>query len=259
MHLLNRITNKMKLPTKRFSVVPLMIVILTGDLILQPRNQDRVNAAREKHQSQIDLLFDSLGVEYPPEKVLITAYKKEQILQLWVESKDRAEFLKAREYKFTAFSGKLGPKRKRGDLQIPEGFYHITRFNPRSQFHLSLRINYPNASDKILGSRRDPGGDILIHGEAVTIGCIPIGNEAIEELYLICLDTKNQGQNKIMVYIFPCQMDSLNMDSLKMIAGEDTGLWSFWQNLKQGYDIFMKNKQILKFHVNDKGKYLYDL
>lgn len=84
---------------------------------------------------------------------------------------------------------------------------------------MSLRINYPNASDRILGSKINPGGDILIHGEAVTIGCIPVGNPGIEELYLICLDTKNHRHNRIPVYIFPCQMDSANMDSLKKIAG----------------------------------------
>ncbi len=238
-----------------FAIVFISLIITNS---ASENRADHVREAREKHQLQIDSLFDSLDVEYPPEKVLITAYKKEQILQLWVKSKHQTEFLKAREYEFTAFSGKLGPKRKRGDTQIPEGFYHVTRFNPRSQFHMSLRLNYPNASDRILGDRIDPGGDILIHGEAVTIGCIPIGNAGIEELYLICLDTKNHGHNRILVYIFPCQMDSANMDTLKRIAGKDTILWTFWQNLKDGYDIFVKNKKIIEFRVDDKGKYSYD-
>ncbi len=219
---------------------------------------DRVSEARKKHQSQIDSQFDSLGIEYPPEQVLITAYKKEQILQLWAKSKYDSIFLLAQEYKFTAYCGALGPKRKRGDLQIPEGFYHINCFNPRSRFHLAMGINYPNASDRILGSKRDPGGDIAIHGSAVTIGCIPIGDEAIEELYIICYDTKFRNQRKIPVFIFPCQMDSANMVMLKQFAGEDTTLLKFWNNLKQGYDIFMKQKNPVKFYVNRKGEYIYE-
>lgn len=229
-----------------------------SELLSQSNNQDRVSVARKKHQHQIESLFDSLGVEYPPENLLITVYKKEQILQLWVKPQRQEEFLKAREYRFTAFSGKLGPKRRQGDLQIPEGFYHITRFNSRSQFHLSLKINYPNTSDRILGDKGRSGGDILIHGEAVTIGCIPIGNEAIEELYLICFDKENQRQNKILVYIFPCKMDSSNMDTLIQIAGVDRVLWSFWQNLKDGYDRFVRHRNLFGFRVDNKGRYVYE-
>lgn len=241
----------------RYVVAVLFIVIKTL-VDAQVISKDRVIEARRNHKLRIDSLFCNLNLEYPPERVLIVAYKLEQQLQLWAKSKNQAEFLLAKKYAFTNFCGKLGPKRKQGDLQIPEGFYHITRFNPFSQFHLSLRINYPNASDRILSDKTRPGGDILIHGEAVTIGCIPIGNESIEEVYLICLDTKNSGQTKIPVYIFPCLMDSVNMDTLKKIAGEDTVLWAFWQNLKQGYDIFMKDKKIFEFSVDNKGRYIYE-
>ncbi|MGQ9665517.1 MAG: L,D-transpeptidase family protein [bacterium] len=219
---------------------------------------DSVSEARKNCGPTIDSLFDSLGIEYPPEQVLIVAYKDAQVLQLWAKPQNGDTFLPVREYKFTAYCGTLGPKRKRGDLQIPEGFYHINCFNPRSRFHLALGINYPNASDRILGSKQDPGGDIAIHGSTVTIGCIPIGDKAIEEVYIICMDTKSRTERKIPVYIFPCLMDSTNMIMLKEIADEDTILSSFWTNLKKGYDIFIKQKTPIKFSVNRRGEYIYE-
>ncbi|GAI32233.1 unnamed protein product [marine sediment metagenome] len=182
--------------------------ILFGQNIFkeQQNRYTRVRQARENREKYIDSLFNSLDINYPPKNILIVAYKKEQILQLWALSKSLKVFTFVKEYIITATSGTLGPKRKQGDLQIPEGFYYINHFNPFSNFHLSMKINYPNKSDNILGVKRNLGGEIRIHGSAVTIGCIPIGDEAIEELYIICVDTKSAGQKDIPVYIFPCKM-----------------------------------------------------
>ncbi len=218
---------------------------------------ERVRQARENRESQIDSLFDNLHIDYPPYKIVVVAYKSERMLELWAESRDLRPFKLVKKYKFTAFCGDLGPKRRRGDLQIPEGFYRINHFNPFSNFHLSMKVNYPNRSDSILGYRANLGGEIRIHGSFVTIGCIPIGDEAIEELYIICVDTKSAGQKDIPVYIFPKRMDSLGMVALSEIAGEDTALLSFWQNLKQGYDIFDVTHQELGFNVNESGKYIF--
>jgi len=217
----------------------------------------RVQQARENREKYIDSLFNSLDINYPPKNIMIVAYKKEQISQLWAPSKNHETFTFVKEYTFTATSGTLGPKRKQGDMQIPEGFYHITHFNPFSNFHLSMKINYPNKSDSILGVKRNLGGEIRIHGSAVTIGCIPIGDETIEELYIICVDTKSAGQKDIPVYIFPCKMGYNNMMILKQNARNDTTLMSFWQNLKQGYDIFLRTHQELEFQVDIAGKYVF--
>jgi len=217
----------------------------------------RVRQARENRESQIDSLFDRLNINYPPHEIIIVAYKNERILELWAKSENLGAFKLVKKYKFTAFCGSLGPKRKRGDLQIPEGFYHIDHFNPLSNFHLSMKINYPNRSDTILGYRTNLGGEIRIHGSFVTIGCIPIGDEAIEELYIVGVDTKSAGQENIPVYIFPLRMDSLSMATLSEIASEDAVLLSFWQNLKQGYDIFEMTHQKLIFNVNEKGRYVF--
>ncbi|MBR4615676.1 MAG: hypothetical protein IKO55_08730, partial [Kiritimatiellae bacterium] len=53
-----------------------------------------------------------------------------------------------RIYPMTAFSGSLGPKLREGDGQIPEGIYGIGYLNPNSSYYLSLKVTYPNASDR---------------------------------------------------------------------------------------------------------------
>ena len=102
-------------------------------------------------------LFEKQGYEYPPQNIYLRIFKDEQILEVWTKRDVDKTYKKVCDYEFCATSGKLGPKRQEGDLQIPEGFYYIDRFNPNSNFFLSLGINYPNKSDKILGVKRQFG------------------------------------------------------------------------------------------------------
>ena len=216
----------------------------------------RVHQARDNRGSTIDSLFNAAGVKYPPRQILLCVFKEERSLQLWAKPDSQESFQLVKDYPFTAFSGILGPKRRQGDLQIPEGFYEISHFYPESPFHLALLVSYPNASDWVLGYRPSLGGDICIHGNAVTIGCIPIGDAVIEELYVICVDQKSAGHS-IPAYIFPRAMDSLGMVELKVAAADDIKLFAFWENLKQGYDRFSNSFQELKFWVNNKGRYIF--
>ena len=103
-------------------------------------------------------------------------------------------------------SGILGPKRQEDDWQIPEGFYHIDRFQPDSKFYISLGIGYPNTSDKILGVKDNLGCDIFIHGGCATVGCIPITDDQIKELYLVALETQSNSERRIPVHIFPARL-----------------------------------------------------
>lgn len=131
------------------------------------------------------LLADSDFIIYP-KKLTLIGLKNEQLLEVWGELKGKQIHIVT--YPFTAFSGQLGPKFKEGDRQIPEGIYGISYLNPNSKFHLSMRVTYPNAFDKKMArleKRTNLGGDIMIHGKDKTIGCIPIGDDAIEELYFL--------------------------------------------------------------------------
>ena len=136
-----------------------------------------------------------------PTKLLLVALKEERKLKVYGEQGEAYKLLKT--YDFTAFSGKLGPKLKEGDRQIPEGIYQIEYLNPNSSYYLSMKVNYPNDFDKqkgIVDRRTNLGSDIFIHGRSVTIGCIPIGDEAIEEVFFLSAKAIGRG---IKVIISP--------------------------------------------------------
>src|SRR5207244_1746866 len=129
----------------------------------------RVKVAFAEKESSIKELFKQKGVAYPPKRIFIRAFKREQILELWAGEADGDKYQLLKEYRICAGSGVLGPKRKEGDRQVPEGFYSIDVFNPTSNYYLSMRVDYPNQSDRILGGKNRLGGDIFIHGNCVTI------------------------------------------------------------------------------------------
>jgi murein L,D-transpeptidase YafK len=159
-----------------------------------------------------------------------------------------------KKYPICFISGKLGPKRQEGDLQVPEGFYHINDFNPHSKYHLSLGVSYPNQSDKILSPFKNLGGQIYIHGDCVSTGCIAIGNKNIEELYEIC----NQNKNRIEVHIFPIDFRNENsVNHLNDLTSKDGSLFLFEYNLKQGFDYFEKNKKLPSIDVDSLGFYRF--
>lgn len=111
-----------------------------------------------------------------------------------------------KSYPFTGFSGGLGPKLREGDGQIPEGVYAIEYLNPNSQFHLSVKLDYPNLFDKAKGradGRDRLGLDIFIHGGSATIGCIPIGDAGIEEVFLMVSEV---GINNVTAIVSPYDM-----------------------------------------------------
>jgi murein L,D-transpeptidase YafK len=151
----------------------------------------------------------------------------------------------------------LGPKRCQGDYQVPEGFYKVNVFNPYSNFHLSLGVSYPNASDKIFACKRDPGGAIMIHGNCVTIGCIPITDDKICELYVLCVEAKNSGQKEIPIHLFPARLTTANLLRIKS-AQENTTIRVFWDNLQTGYNWFETNRKLPKVTVDAKGKYIFN-
>ncbi|WP_245595613.1 L,D-transpeptidase family protein [Ferrimonas kyonanensis] len=120
-----------------------------------------------------------------PQQLLLLAIKQSYRLELWGSDAD-GHWTRLRTYPIMAFSGGPGPKLLEGDLQVPEGVYRPVAFNPNSRYHLSLKLNYPNAFDRRMAlndGRRDPGSNIFIHGQEASSGCLAMGNTVIEELY----------------------------------------------------------------------------
>lgn len=87
-----------------------------------------------------------------------------------------------------ATSGGPGPKLREGDRQVPEGVYRVSGLNPNSSYHLSIKLNYPNSWDRQRAKedgRENPGSNIFIHGKNVSIGCLAMGDPAIEKLFYL--------------------------------------------------------------------------
>ena len=163
---------------------------------------DRLTEFSEVVHARIQPRFREIGIAYPPKKLILVGLKQERQLELWV-SDGSPDFRFLKSYPILAASGTLGPKLKEGDGQVPEGLYQIESLNPNSRFHLALRVNYPNAQDEARArhdGRADLGSDIMIHGSAVSIGCLAMGDQAAEDLFVLAAET---GIKNISVLLAP--------------------------------------------------------
>ena len=179
--------------------------------------------------------------------VFIRAFKEERELELYLESKSTGKFELFRTYPIAAASGKLGPKLAEGDRQVPEGFYfsRASDMNPNSSFHLSFNVNYPNAYDR---AHERTGSFIMIHGSNVSVGCLAMTDEKIEEIYTLCQAAFDNRQPFFRVHIFP-----FRMTPERMAEATASPHLPFWENLKTGYDLFEKNKIPPEVKVRDKA------
>lgn len=173
-------------------------------LISQVKGRETVESVASQIQTEVwNRLQPNLNAagykQGYPRKIILVAFKEQQQLQVYANDNNEIKLIK--EYPFTAYSGKLGPKLQQGDRQIPEGIYQVAYLNPNSSYHLSIKVNYPNAFDKAktkFSNDADMGGDIFIHGKAATIGCIPIGDQAIEEVFMLTKHAFNSGVKVII-------------------------------------------------------------
>lgn len=209
--------------------------------------------AYDEKESIVKEYFLKKNLDYSGFELFIRAFKKEGKLEAWVRDKKSDTYTLLQTYAFCSSSGTAGPKRKEGDLQIPEGIYRVSHFNPESNFHLSLGVSYPNESDKIFGDKQHPGGAIYIHGNCVTIGCIPITDDKIKELYILAVEARNAGQKNIPIHIFPGRLDE---NGLKELVREFSQHEKFWENLQPVYLDFEKNRKIRRITVSQLGEYL---
>lgn len=215
----------------------------------------KVRKAYLNKAEKIRKLFAKKQIPYPPSQIFLRAFKKEKTVEIWAWKNDRFALLTT--YSICHIPGKMGPKRRQGDLHTPEGFYSISQFNPASQYHLSLKIDYPNRSDRIQGSK-NPGGDIFLHGGCGSRGCISLTDGKVEELYLIAMEAQDQGQRAIPIHIFPARLDKREMKRLQKQHRREKELIEFWESLQKGYQHFEKNKTLFKIFVNADGVYQID-
>lgn len=146
--------------------------------------------------------FARAGVPYPPHDVTLLAMKNSGELVIYAAGPDGA-LRRVRRMLIVALSGVAGPKLREGDGQVPEGFYGVESLNPDSLYHLALRVNYPSDEDRARARedhRDELGGDIMIHGSSASVGCLAMGDEGAEDLFVLAADT---GVDRVRVWIVP--------------------------------------------------------
>jgi hypothetical protein len=192
----------------RSLLLTLSILVLTPSYSMAPKiNWDNaVDSAVRKYglrtEPELVKLFAKSHVTYPPKYIALLAFKKERRMELWAKHSNTS-WHHIHTYSLTAFSGRLGPKLKEKDGQIPEGIYRLITFNPFSSMHLSMMIDYPNHFDRLQASkdgRRKLGNNIFLHGRSLSAGCLAVGDQAIDQLFLL---TRRVGLGHVKVIIAP--------------------------------------------------------
>ena len=170
--------------------------------------------------------------------VFIRIFKESRELEVWVREPLKKTFKRFKTYRIVNWGGgSLGPKVKQGDGQAPEGFYHVgrSRMKPDSKYHLAFNLGYPNTYDR---AHRRTGKYLMVHGNKVSIGCYAMTDAWIEEIYTLTDAALRRGQAYFRVHAFPFRMTPERMEKAR-----SSRWFSFWQNLKTGYDWF-EEKQI---------------
>jgi murein L,D-transpeptidase YafK len=186
----------------------------------------------------------------PSSPTVIRTYKKEAELEVW-KMKSNGEYALLKTYPMCRWSGQLGPKKREGDMQVPEGFYSIApgQMNPNSHYYLAFNVGYPNAYDRALGRT---GGNVMVHGVCSSAGCFSMTDEQVADIYAIARDSFAGGQREIQLQSYPFHMTAENMAKFRLDPNID-----FWKNLKDGSDHFEVTKNEPSVLVCGK-RYVFD-
>lgn len=182
--------------------------------------------------------------------VLVRIFKQESELEVWKRT-PTGKFVMLKTYPICRWSGDLGPKKKIGDRRAPEGFYTVNahQLNPNSKYYLSFDLGFPNRLDAAQGYTGDA---LMVHGACSSQGCYAMTDEAMSEIYPVVRDALKNGQPGFQVQAYPFRMTPKNMASHR-----DHPDFAYWQNIKQGYDIFEVTKRQPKVSYCG-GKYVFD-
>jgi murein L,D-transpeptidase YafK len=182
--------------------------------------------------------------------ILVRLFKEESELEVWKKNRD-GEFALLKTYPICKWSGDLGPKKKEGDRQAPEGFYTITpgQMNPASNYFLAFNTGYPNAYDRSWGYT---GSELMVHGDCSSRGCYAMTDEQIQEIYALGRESFFGGQRSFQLQAFPFRMTALNMAKHR-----NNPNFAFWKMIKEGYDHFEASRQEPKVAVCER-RYVFD-
>ncbi len=164
-------------------------------------------------------------------QIFVRIFKEESELEIW-KARDDGRYYHFKTYPICTWSGDLGPKVRQGDKQAPEGFYTVTKrqMNPKSSYHLSFNLGFPNAYDRAHGRT---GDFLMVHGNCTSAGCYAMTDGLVEEIYALARDQFDAGHESFEVHAFPFRMTDANM-----ARHRGSPHYRFWQTLKEGYDHF---------------------
>jgi murein L,D-transpeptidase YafK len=216
----------------------------------------KVRHAVKNKEAVVRAMVKSSGLPYPPRRIFLRAFKRDMELEVWAQGKKGAAYTLLKTYDICAAAGALGPKRRAGDHQVPEGFYRISAINRYTRYHLGLTVSYPNASDKILGRKGALGSEIMVHGDCASIGCLAMTNPGIEEIYLLAARTYQGGGRHIPLHIFPTRLDLEGYAWLISAHPDRPALHRFWRGLQPGFLFFERHRKLPRIRVDKKGRYL---
>ncbi|MFY7786283.1 MAG: L,D-transpeptidase family protein [Thermoflexibacteraceae bacterium] len=236
-----------------FSIYSLNCFAQNKDLLTTQLKNSRVKTAQKEADGVLKALFANKNLPYPAEKVFMRVFKAESELELWAENPKNQQYVLVKTFPICFMSGTLGAKYEQGDFQVPEGFYEITYFNAQSNYYLSMLVNYPNQYDLFY---KKTGGAICIHGACASIGCMPLEDDPVKEVYWLALQAYSKG-NKVPVHIFPTKLNNKNWEKLYKDFENDTQKINFWKELQAGYDYFETKHQLPNIKVI-KGKYVLE-
>lgn len=215
-------------------------------------NYTRVREAYAAKAKIVDKTLAAHTISRDSLRIYLRAFKTEKILELWAKNSCDSAFTLVKEFTICDLSGDVGAKRRVRDLQVPEGFYHIAGLNPYSKYYLSMKVNYPNASDSIRGVRGHLGNNIFLHGSCVSSGCLAMTDDRIRELFVYCIEAYNAGQEEISLTIFPAKLNDATYAKMVTRYSKYKDDVKLWGDLKKSYDLFIQSK------VPPKVKFLPD-
>jgi murein L,D-transpeptidase YafK len=228
-------------------IAAVLLQPITGRTLLNAIDANAATRAGDAAQRVTPALqrdLRPLGLEFGA-AVFVRIFKREGELELWMAGRDGGYRL-FRTYPICRYSGELGPKRRQGDNQAPEGFYRVARgqLNPASRYHLAFNLGYPNAYERAHGYT---GDFLMVHGSCVSIGCYAMGDTAIEEIYTLADAALRAGQPAFEVHAFPFRLDDA------ALAAERASPWfDFWSELKPGYDAFERARRPPRVDVRNR-------
>jgi murein L,D-transpeptidase YafK len=240
-----------------------------NDLYLKLKIGDSLNQVllnkyiNSKNKQQLPYLVRKNLLDYEDMDILFVVYKSELEFQVWAKKKfEKSSYTLIKSFPITDPKvAKLGPKSKYGDSLTPEGVYSIY-FYPSfrwSDFHLAFGISYPNRLDH---ARRfywniteKAGGDINIHGFCISIGCIPLGNPIMDEVFFLTrANLQNGADISIMIFPFKFDDEDVNKKHYNEFRTKPR-IRDFWQSLEDCHKYFKRYEKIPEFVKNPNNGY----